>query len=63
MLREHFGDPSNSATVHFDPLRLAGYDKVLVVATDRKALAKVERKLAATGLLGLTRVVLVLANG
>ena len=42
---------------------LAGYDKVLVVATDKKAFAKVERELAATGLLGLTRVVLVLANG
>jgi len=42
---------------------LAGYDKVLVVATDKEAFAKVERELAATGLLGLTRVVLVLANG
>lgn len=42
---------------------LAGYDKVLVVAADRKAFAKVERELAATGLLGLTKVVLVLANG
>ncbi len=42
---------------------LAGYDKVLVVATDKRAFAEVERGLAATGLLGLTRVVLVLANG
>ena len=42
---------------------LAGYDKVLVVATGKKAFAKVERELAATGLLGLARVVLVLANG
>jgi hypothetical protein len=41
----------------------AKYDKILIVATDKRAFAKVERELAATGLLGLTRVVLVLANG
>ncbi len=35
----------------------------LVVATDKKAFAKVERELAATGLLGLTRVALALADG
>ena len=42
---------------------LAGYDKVLIVAIDKKAFAKVELEFAVTGLLGLKRVILVLANG
>lgn len=35
---------------------IAKYDKVLVVATDKKALEKVERKLSETGLLGIERI-------
>lgn len=37
------------------------YDKVLVVATDKKAFRKVERELAETGLLGVGRVEVVLS--
>ncbi len=39
---------------------LSGFDKVLVVATDEKALRKVEQELAEAGLLGLGRVEIVL---
>jgi len=41
----------------------ARYDKIVVVATDKRALAKVERDLARVGLLGLDRIDLVLASG
>ena len=42
---------------------LSGFDKVLVVATDEKALEKVEQKLAQEGLLGIGRVEVVLRDG
>ena len=42
---------------------LSGFDKVLVVATDEKALGKVEQKLAQEGLIGLGRVEVVLRDG
>ena len=41
----------------------AGYDKIIVVATDKKAFEKVEQDLAQVGLLGLSRIDLVLASG
>ena len=40
----------------------AGYDKIIVVATDKKAFEKVEQDLAQVGLLGLSRIDLVLAS-
>lgn len=39
---------------------LSGFDKVLVVATDKKALGKVEKDLAREGLIGFWRVEVVL---
>ncbi len=41
---------------------LSGFDKVLVVATDKKALAKVEQELGRAGLIGLERVETVLKH-
>ena len=39
---------------------MSGFDTVLVVAVDEKALEKVEQRLAGEGLLGLKRVEVVL---
>ncbi len=41
---------------------LSGFNKVLIIATDEKALAKVEQQLAGAGLLGLERLEIVLRN-
>ncbi len=42
---------------------LSGFDKVLIVATDEKALAKVEQELGRAGLIGVQRVEIVLRDG
>ena len=39
---------------------LSGFDKIIVVATDKKALGKVERELAREGLMGIKRIEIVL---
>ena len=42
---------------------LSGFNKVLIVATDEKALAKVEQELGRAGLIGVQRVEIVLRDG
>ena len=41
---------------------LSGFDKIIVVATDKKALGKVEREFAKAGLMGIERIEIVLRD-